>query len=187
MARTGAGILGVHGIKSGNLYHSTGNIEDQTTTFTATANTIYAFPILIEETVSITEIGTKRVNAPDTGCVAGIYSAGNNRLPKTLIVDGGVVDMSANSETTVTVASTELTPGLYYIVFSIEGAAALHRTNDINYAFITSLCLPNDSPEAMAIGYNASYTYIGSLPAAFPTSLTAMNITGDTFFAFIKP
>ena len=137
---------------------------------TRTANILYATPIYIGNTTTITKIGIEQSTGAAGNARLGIYNNGTDGLPSSLVLDAGTVTTTATAEKEITISQV-LDAGWYTLaaVFDAGGASATSRT-------ITGL-----SPANWGIG-SASTT-------GFPTinSITGTHTYGALPSTFTSP
>ena len=185
MSRVGFGLNGIKGIVDSSFYPNYSNMETSLgKAFTLTADTLYAWPILVDETININTIVLRvKTGSGSINCRGGIITAGADRKPGSLLIDGGVIDVTSSGNRTATIATTELTAGLYYLAFVADGALICSENDLCNEGLQSTLCLPHTSLTLPVIGYTASHTY-AALPANYPT---ATDVTGiDRFSCAIQ-
>lgn len=180
----GSGILGVSGIEDNIYYRSYADTETATNqSFSASADTIYCTPFVVDKAITVNRIGVrvKTGTALAQGRVA-IYTLGNDRIPETLVVDGGAVDVTSAGSQEATIADTVLNPGLYGLAVVVNDTVDLAANRTVNPMMHASLCLPNPSGSTYTTHFTGSHTF-AAFPATFPTVTLA---TGNRTMMWLR-
>jgi hypothetical protein len=138
------------------------------------ANTLYAIPLPIYETVTLTRLMFVVNATAAAGAVGrmGIYSSDSNSKPSTLLLDAGTASATTIGTKTITISQT-LQPGLYWIAMVAQGQAmtTVQATNNQSSPFVPSSITSSTS----GFGFT-SYTHSavsGVLPSTFSIASVA--------------
>lgn len=129
------------------------------------ANTAYARRVSLSRRMTLTSVNfmVSTASGTDDPVDAGIYSASGTKLVSSGAVTGRLNSTGVKS---VTIATTILEPGTYYIVVAANSTASLVSESFIGAAFGTAM------PQAEGL------TKVTSYP--LPATLTAMTVTDST-------
>lgn len=156
-------------VLSGLTYGSlpgVGSISSGTTTLAA--NQVRYLPIVVDTPITVDQLilEVTTAGAASTTARMGIYTAGLDWMPVTLVVDGGTVAVDSTGAKTLSI-SQQLMPGRYLLTINTDGTPTLRYVRgSINSALLTDAF--GSSP---IVGHlRATQTY-GAFPAT-PTAPT---------------
>ena len=150
-------------------------------TFTLTANRIYAHPFYVPKTITLDRIAVNVTTLVASGkCRLGIYSD-NNCEPGTLLLDAGEVDTSATGVKSLTINQQLTENNLYWLVFVSNSATHVVRGAPVA-SILVVLGFDNNLGTAGVKAFYATQTY-GALPSTFPTPT---NQTGTLPLVFVR-
>lgn len=86
----------------------------------STINNLYAMPFRVDKPTTYTRIGINVAVAGGNNARLGIYAAGTDTSPGSLILDAGTVSTSTTGSKEITINQT-LMPGLYYLAIIADG------------------------------------------------------------------
>lgn len=158
------------------------------------ASTLYAYPIYIPNTVTISTLNIS-VTTGQTGgaCHIGLYKDNGSGYPSTLVFDSGAISgLTSTTVVTSTLSPTQTVNAGWYWVASIFTASATMPSvigSTSNYASSINARLgSNSAANALATsgeaatGISVSGTY-GSLPSTFTTGATLTLNAATPLFA----
>jgi hypothetical protein len=129
-----------------------------------TANTLYAFNILIPIKTQISAMGFTLYSPSSANVRMGIYADNGNEYPGSLLWDSGTINLSGLMYPQANVSLT-LEPGLYWLAIVSDGSPSVQQTTDLG------LCLIRPevpTPSGQVNVYQVGYTF-GPLPSTFPS------------------
>ena len=141
-----------------------------------TANTLYALPFVAHRAITVDRIAIHVATlAAGASARLGIYQAGTNLYPGSLLLDAGVVSVATTGVKAITI-SQALAAGLYWLALVSDGAP--------NVRGVAAAFTPvGVKPTAFDIGYcgwNVAFTY-----AALPDPFTAGGVGDEDAFRHI--
>jgi hypothetical protein len=146
---------------------------------TTVAGTVYLARLYLKEPTSITKLWTI-INTAGSGATAGQNWLGLYDSTGALVISGGAdAIVASNGPVSVTVASTPLTVGAYWlaVVFNATGQPQLGRTS----AAVASSNTPNTSASTLRYAINGT----GRTTLATPIT-PASNTSGSAFWAGVS-
>ncbi len=162
---------------SGRWYNqSPGKDPDVVTTALVLAtNTIWYYPLLIDQTVSLDALGTYVATAEaGTNARVAIYNSDSTPQPTTLVVESDDLTLAVADNVTDPVTETLLPPGRYWWAINADSATAATRRFNTPANNLHVLGSANPGAEAAAI-YTEAHA-LGAFPAtATPAGPTAAN------------
>lgn len=165
------GPIGLRGIEDDLYYfcHAGWPISNAAEDFAPGANILFAVPINFLSATIINRIGILIDTADGSGLARiGLYDAGGNRLPRTLLEEG-TIDITSSGNKEISFTDRECI-GLHYLVFVTNSATMkLREIFGREARLFDTLCLPQDDPSVYTLGYSQAHTY-GALPATFSTT-----------------
>lgn len=155
----------IPGYTSGR-YYTTPFIHN-TITQQLSANNVYYFPMWVATRIGISGIAARVTTAATGTCRLGVYD-NNNGIPNKLILDAGTIDTSSTGAKEITLSTTFLNPGWYWMALF----AGINATFDSTNGFISTGLIGNTSVSVTQVtGLRATLTY-----AAFPTTATLASL-----------
>jgi hypothetical protein len=139
----------------------------QITSSTYTQNRLYLYPLFIQETISIDQIGVEctAANASTTWRI-GIYNSDSNGVPTTVLLDAGTVDTSTTGLKAITVSQT-LNAGLYFIAGVWQGGSVTPTMRAYNTTI--GNWSPMASTAQQTTNYATNYQIASGVTGALPT------------------
>lgn len=174
----GAAVSSIAGLESNHI--ASGVISDiflsfgQIAAFTAGnglgINTLRAKPLVVGRDCTLSSLGLIVATGVATSvCRVGIYAAGSDGYPTTLLVESGEIDCSTNTRKLTTGLSQALSAGVAYWVAFLGGVAApnLARTNTA-VGFGQVVCASGSIAATAVTEINVAQSY-GTMPTIFPS------------------
>lgn len=135
-----------------------------------TANTLYAYPFIVDEVLTVDVAGIKvQSTLASSQARIGLYKDDGNFYPGALITEftsGGAFDCSTATFKTVTSLSVTLQPGIVYWLAVVANDAVIIQTlnggGTINYFGYSS----TNTTQTANVGYTVAHTF-GVLPSTF--------------------
>lgn len=156
-----------------NAWYTSPSTGTALSTALLVVNRLYALPFIISQKRVIDQMAFN-VTAFVAGNIRiGIYKAGTDGYPSTLVADVGAVVISANGVKTLSASPLPITlgPGLYYLAMVTDSASTVR-------GFAVASMLPvlgvsSALGTAQMLGYYVALAY-GALPATFTAGGTAI-------------
>lgn len=105
-----------------------------TTTFAVTTDTIYYYPILVLDAITVDAVLCEVTSGAGTVARMGILSANTAWQPTAVVQDAGTVDPSTNAVKTASFTAIGLTAGRYLLAFVANGAATIRLIQGVGPA-----------------------------------------------------
>ena len=145
-------------------------LQGANTTLTTVADRAYAVPILIHRRRAPAQIGVRVSNAGAVGAVLrlGIYTDADG-TPGSLVVDAGTTSAEVATYATISMGSTILDAGMYWLIVVSQGAPATQpslRASSVANPLVGIKSLGNVSDA----GYYMNGSWTGALPAVWGVS-----------------
>ena len=162
---------------SGNRQHFLETQAAMTSTAGAlvfSANVLYAFPILIKEDVTISEVQIAYSSSVAGNSVYGIYDM-QNGLPNNLVFQSSAFDNSVTgTQIDILGAAQVIKKGVYFVAYNTSSAPNVYTfpINSVANIYGASFTNLRANPN---IRLTAGYTYTGTLPATFGSPVSATN------------
>ena len=159
-----------------NRYHTGENVGTTSATLAMTANRLYASLFVCGKTTTWTRIGVDVTTlAGGTSIRLGIFSAGTDGAPGTLLLDAGTVTGASTGVQEATI-SYAMSPGYYYLVAVSDGTPTVRawavNINNPTMNMLIGVAVPGTHDAAIY----KSFTYAalsGASPFGTPTFTTA--------------
>lgn len=134
-----------------------------------TANQLYAIPVFVPETVTITKVALfVTTGAASSNVRLGLYNCAAG-VPTSLVIDGGTASTAGSSTTPSVTISQSLSPGWYFIAAVFDGTPTI-RVATANRGTILGMSTVNGNGVTQ---FTQSFTY-GALNSTFGS------VTDDT-------
>ena len=155
-----------------NRYYSHPFVETLTTG-TKVADRLFAVPIFIPDTCTITKIGIEQTTGVAGNCRLGIYNMGSDTMPSTLRLDAGVVTTDSTAEKEIAI-SHSITQGWYFLVALFDTGGASASTRGFSALSNGSFLFGGSSAAGVtsSLAPYVAQTY-GALPSTFGTPTLA--------------
>ena len=117
--------------RAGDDYYYGGWIfGDASKVGTLPTNLLHAFPFYVPAQIILDRIAVKTTTTANPGVARlGIYDAGTNLYPGSLILDAGTVDVSSSGLKSIAINQT-LTPGLKWLVFITDTNGSFRKVKN---------------------------------------------------------
>lgn len=172
----------------GEWYMPTGSYRD-IGTYVPADGELHATPFYVGQAVTVNALGTNFNPGGSTGSVIrqGIYRAGTDGMPATLVVDAGTADGTNIGNKVLSFTATPLPAGLYWLVVVAQGGATtkptLRTIGGINMG-INLLGNNGSDPNAPdALGFSVT-GYPGALPTTF--SMTGFTRRSNPLVSYVR-
>lgn len=155
-----------------------------TATQVLTANTVYAWPFIVDNPIRITDISTiVTTGVGGTSIRLCIYRDNGNFYPSIIVprTDTGDISSAANGTKTVSFASMVLRRGIYWAAIQSNGAPTI-RANSQNVAL---RALGIDTDLTLFTNWQFAHTF-GAFPGRFPAASKGKTNIINVYFSVIK-
>lgn len=164
-------LMGVVGQRIRSTWWSVPWGSAATAAFTADGQTTY-IPLAIPKTATVDRIACEVTAVGSAGSVVrmGIFKSGaTNDVPLDLVLDAGTVDATTTGVKEI-IISQPLTPGIYFLLATSQGAPTTHPTLRSIATGISPMAIAQTA--AVALGY-AIIGFTGpNVTGAYPATLT---------------
>jgi len=139
---------------------------------------LHAYPFLVQKSHQFQAIGTWCVAAGTTAVLRfGIFADTGQSVPGALVLDAGTTPAVATSAATLAIAQS-LSPGLYWAtvvqVSAVVGCTLVMDNSTRASIVFGQTALATGGSFTQDTGYNSvATTFVGGLPATFPTAIAA--------------
>ena len=184
-------VIASSATKDASAYHRTGGTvwyssntysSSPTTTQTATANVLRAFPFIVGTGFTTDRIQFETTTTANSVCNVGIYNSDSNLYPSTLLVDGGQKNSTNPGLYTTTISTTLSSNTLYWLAYNCNAAPVFRA--------IPADDIPNvlgwsgaSGTNTQGTGWTVARTYASTLPASFPVGGTILTNTNAPLIA----
>lgn len=155
---------------NGNYQHF---LETQSTITSTTGsqvfvvNVLYAFPIIVKEDVTISEISIAYTSAVAGNSVYGLYDMLNG-LPNNLIFQSAPFDNAVTGAQINILATPQIIKkGIYFVVYNTSSAPNVYTFNRLSIPNVFGTTFATNFGGVNVIRLTAAYNYTGTLPATF--------------------
>lgn len=177
------GELGVDRITN-RYYMPWGMIPGSAQTKTVVASRVYYYLFFNSRNITWTRIGSRISTGATGNARMGLYAAGSEGLPTTLLQDFGTFSTSSSGEKEIVISYT-MTPGAYYIAL-VSDAAPTYSS----YFFTANLTTYSYGIAATNLIVGSSLWYESSsdntLPSTANTTLTTENTSLVSPIVFLR-
>lgn len=184
-------VVANSGTKDASAYHRTGGTiwyssntysSSSTTTQTATANVLRAFPFIIGNGFTADRIQFETTSTVNSLCNVGIYNSDSNLYPSTLLVDSGQKNSTLAGLYTTTISTTLSSNTLYWLAYNCNATPVFRAIliDDIPNILGWSGA---SGANTQGTGWTVARTYASTLSASFPAGGTILANTNGILIA----